>query len=437
MIGLTVQSGTMASITQARKALGNKVVLEANLMGYESKEDGQQSTVISKKNELTVRDASILTASDLIEAYDYVLYGFAGADITAISPDENTSSIGTVSTGGDQPEFRLVGNSALELMEDFSSNTKKLLQGRFFSKEEVEEGKAVVVIDQKLAELNNLSLGSLITVYIHKNNVPGALLTLEVIGIYEDNGQEAPYIGFSMFLRGNTLHMPYTTLQSTYARFSDYSNDYLSAAYYYLHDPLDYDKFVAEAKEMGIDFNILTLDMSDKSFTKITAPMNKLVKFTKTGVIATLVTGAFIMILLMTIIIRERKTEVGILRALGSSRATVAVQFIAESLLICAIALCLGLVCGHALSQKAADSLLSKEVAQAEANNTNSSIVSMDELFNPNTVTAVDYKINTSLSVRQVLQIFSAGMLLCLFGSLSSTYWIMKYEPMKMLINRT
>ena len=98
---------------------------------------------------------------------------------------------------------------------------------------------------------------------------------------------------------------------------------------------------------MGIDFNILTLDMSDKSFTKITAPMNKLVKFTKTGVIATLVTGAFIMILLMTIIIRERKTEVGILRALGSSRATVAVQFIAESLLICAIALCLGLVCGR------------------------------------------------------------------------------------------
>lgn len=49
MIGLTVQSGTMASITQARKALGNKVVLEASLMGYESKEDGQQSTVISKK----------------------------------------------------------------------------------------------------------------------------------------------------------------------------------------------------------------------------------------------------------------------------------------------------------------------------------------------------------------------------------------------------
>jgi hypothetical protein len=105
MIGLTVQSGTMASITQARKALGNKVVLEASLMGYESKEDGQQSTVISKKNELTVREASKLISSDLIEAYDYVLYGFAGADIKAVSPDENTSSIGTVSTGGDQPEI--------------------------------------------------------------------------------------------------------------------------------------------------------------------------------------------------------------------------------------------------------------------------------------------------------------------------------------------
>lgn len=130
MIGLTVQSGTMASITQARKALGNKVVLEASLMGYESKEDGQQSTVISKKNELTVREASKLISSDLIEAYDYVLYGFAGADIKAVSPDENTSSIGTVSTGGDQPEFRLVGNTDLELMEDFSSNTKKLVQGR-------------------------------------------------------------------------------------------------------------------------------------------------------------------------------------------------------------------------------------------------------------------------------------------------------------------
>lgn len=99
-------------------------------MGYESKEDGQQSTVISKKNELTVREASKLISSDLIEAYDYVLYGFAGADIKAVSPDENTSSIGTVSTGGDQPEFRLVGNTDLELMEDFSSNTKKLVQGR-------------------------------------------------------------------------------------------------------------------------------------------------------------------------------------------------------------------------------------------------------------------------------------------------------------------
>lgn len=438
MIGLTVQSGTQASIIQARKALGNKVVLEADMIGYESTEDGQQSTILSGQADLTESEAAKLTSSNLIEKFDYIIYGFANANINAVSPGEDVSSIGTVDTGNSlQPNFRLVGNINLELMEDFSGGIKKLTDGRLFTKEEVKSASPVVVIDEKLAKINNLSIGSSITVKLLKNQVESAPLTLEVIGIYEDKGEEAPYYGFSMLLRGNTLHMPYTTLQKMVAGFPGYPVDYLSSAYYYLHDPIDFDQFKAEAKVLDVDLSHLSLDMSDKSFTKISAPMSKLINFTKTGVVATLITGAFIMVLLMTIIIRERKTEVGILRSLGASQAAVALQFITEALLICAVALCLGLVSGNALSQKVADSLLAKELAQVQSEAEYNTIISIDEIFNPNNVETVNYRINTSLSITQIAQLFAAGMLLCLFGSLTSTYWIMKYEPMKMLINRT
>lgn len=437
LVGLTVQAGTKASISQARKAIGNKVILQPNQQGYQSSEGGTQSSVITNTGELTEDEANKLISSKLIENYDYIITAFADSEIDPVTAEPSAFTAGSVNTGNSlQMDFRLTGSSNLELMEDFKGGTKTLAEGRYFTADELKSVEPVVVISKTLAEKNHLEIGSKFNVNLVKSNQKGPTLNVEVIGIFEDTGKETAIGGFPMLLRGNTIHMPYTVLQDNLTKFTEYPKNYISSAYYFLNDPMELDLLKKEAESTGLNLSNFSLDMSDKSFTKITSPMNKLLIFTKTGVITALLAGAFIMILLMTIITRERKTEVGILRALGATRAAVALQFITESLMICAVALLIGIVSGHALSQSAANYLLEKEITQEEQSTANA-MVSIDDVLNPNSVETADFQIDTAIGFDQILKLFGAGLFICLCGSFTSIYWIMKYEPMKMLVNRT
>ena len=74
--------------------------------------------------------------------------------------------------------------------------------------------------------------------------------------------------------------------------------------------------------------------------------------------IGSLIAGAVIIFLSMLMIVRERRREIGVLKAIGSSNGKISLQFVIEALTLTTMAAVLGIVGGVVLSQPVLDRLV-------------------------------------------------------------------------------
>ena len=68
------------------------------------------------------------------------------------------------------------------------------------------------------------------------------------------------------------------------------------------------------------------------------------------SLIGSLVAGAVIILLTMVMIVRERRREIGVLKAIGASNGIIVSQFVVESLVLTLMSSVLGIILGLALS---------------------------------------------------------------------------------------
>jgi putative ABC transport system permease protein len=485
LVGLSIQSGTSASITEARKSLGNQVTLSTNFQGAMrrnfQRNQSSSSTAQPTFVNLTESVANKLLASKYVIDHDYIINGGASSDTLLPIEDTNSTDTGNSTTtnntsnnnnnnnnngnnnqGGfrqNMPQFQLYGDSNPSLQADFRSGAKKMVDGVFYTTKDDTAKANVAVVDKLLADQDKLKVGSTISLTMRGAT---SATTFKVIGIYQDSVQSDPTGPSSFNIRNNTIYVPFSTLQkvslaaakeaAASATTTDTGattqvarpSDYINSAEYFVDDPLDTTAFQAQAKSLGVDTTTnFSLSASDSAFNQMVGPMQKLADFAKIGVIAVLIAGAFIMILMMTIITRERKSEVGVLRALGGSRSSIAVQFAVEAILICFLALFAGGLVGTAASQSVADYMLNKEVQTQDSQQQNSQQRGMyfmgrggfDQLGN-SANTKVITTTKADVGANQLAELLLAGLFICLCGTVVSTYWIMKYEPMKILNSR-
>ena len=72
-----------------------------------------------------------------------------------------------------------------------------------------------------------------------------------------------------------------------------------------------------------------------------------------------LVAGSVIIFLSMLMIVRERRREIGVLKAIGSSNAKISWQFVSEALTLTGMAAVVGVIGGIILSNPVLDALVS------------------------------------------------------------------------------
>ncbi|MCG2620680.1 FtsX-like permease family protein [Arthrobacter sp. I2-34] len=90
-------------------------------------------------------------------------------------------------------------------------------------------------------------------------------------------------------------------------------------------------------------------------------------KISLTGFIVSLVTAGLIILLVMVMIVRERRHEIGVLKAIGAPNRTIGVQFVFESLVLVILAAVLGTGVAAAGSSGIAGALVSSGTASAAA----------------------------------------------------------------------
>jgi putative ABC transport system permease protein len=112
--------------------------------------------------------------------------------------------------------------------------------------------------------------------------------------------------------------------------------------------------------------------IDEEAYNRVIKPVEGMAKISLTFMIVVLILGGLILLLLASLAIRERKYEVGVLRAMGMKKHKVALGLICESLAITMVCLLIGLSIGTVVAQPVSDVLLQRQVENAESSNTSS-----------------------------------------------------------------
>lgn len=136
---------------------------------------------------------------------------------------------------------------------------------------------------------------------------------------------------------------------------------------YVLDNADDYETFAADVKAAGLDDTYTVQSADVEQYESSLVPLDNLAKFALTLLIVVLVVGAVVLIVLNLFNIRERKYEVGVLTAIGVKKVKVAAQFVIELLIVTMCGIALGVAGGAAASVPVSNQLLASQVSAQES----------------------------------------------------------------------
>ena len=328
------------------------------------------------------------------------------------------------------PTMSMIGVTDISTLIDFRTGSRQIIEGRMF---EV-AGEAVVSMD--FAELNGINIGDVIE-YRGMFPLPENI-EVTVTGIYFDS---TPAFAAEIF-----ENWPYMSrrneILTLFETFS--SHPYMPTRdpgmgihpSFFLRNPAYLSAFEEDVRRMGLpDYWLVMTD--EDSFNAIVRPVEGLRSISITFMVIVLVLGAVILILLSGMAIRERKYEIGVLRAMGMKKSQVAHGFLFEIIAITAICLTLGIGAGTVTAQPIANVLLEQQLEALESGSQDGLGQGFFDL-NARQVEEVEplSEISLRLGIDTLAQIAIIALFLAIVASVIGIANITKYEPIKILMER-
>jgi len=217
---------------------------------------------------------------------------------------------------------------------------------------------------------------------------------------------------------GGTDNQTSTVTLEDLQRFAD--SDYLSGAQiaaggelargnetvFYLHSPELLYAFEADMRSKGLPDDWVVF-RDEASYRRMIAPIESLQDVSLTFLLVVLLFGAATMVLLSVIAIRERKYEIGVLRAMGMKKSKVALCLWIETIVITIACFVFGIIVGTVLANPVSNALWTGEG-----------------------------QISIGLDGATALQILGVSLLLATIAGVVSVSRITKYEPITILMER-
>jgi putative ABC transport system permease protein len=202
----------------------------------------------------------------------------------------------------------------------------------------------VAVIGTALATKNSLSVGSTFKMYDQD---------ITVKGIY-DAGNSFANAG---------LVMPIKTVQTLSSQAGQVSSATVTV------DSLENTDAVTSSLTTLLGTAADVTNSTDTAETAV-APLESVKTISLYSLIGALGAGALIILLTMVMIVRERRREVGILKAIGAGTSSVMTQFVSEAVTLCLLAGIVGVVIGFASSAPVTKALVTNATASSTSSQT-------------------------------------------------------------------
>jgi putative ABC transport system permease protein len=321
--GIIIQNSVKTSKEYVRKELGAVVEMRGDYMkAMEDQLSGEDYTKMNLSASLAKEIAKDPLVKDLY--------------ITEMSNATNEELESAISMGGDgegnlvmaasasssspsSSSFLLLGSNT-DIGMDFANGTYELTEGRHRSSED--QGRDTLLVSQELASKNSLSVGDSIDL---TSSVDKQKYSFEIIGIYKGSPS---YLVDQMFASLDSVKKLAGTQDDS---------DAATSINFQLYDPMDIDNFIKQHKDqMPNDYIILYAN--DSEYKSLTRPLDLISTIISILLVVVFVAGVIIMLAIITIFVRDRKFEIGLLLSSGEGKLRILSQFVLEILLISVLA---------------------------------------------------------------------------------------------------
>ena len=484
-----------------RSALSDKQLSLTDYQKYANASSAVKSTYYMETTGLSATDdfqpvsdsTSSTNTSDSTSSNDMSSSNGSGESDTSDQSGEGRPNVGGMGGGKDfggasmvSGDFSLVGFSSDEAVSNTSNGSFTMVDGKVFGYDKSSDGDAI--ISKSLADFNALSVGD--TISVADPNDTDTTYQLTIVGIYKNSTDSTQQMGGPMASNASDpANAIYTSVSTLRSLGLDADADTDSAARlnytYVFSSKSDYEAFCEDAINAGLNDDYAVSSADVENYESSLVPLNNLSKFTLTLLIVVLAVGGVVLVVITLLNVRERKYEIGVLAAIGVNKAKVAAQFTLELLLVTTIGLALGACAGAVASVPVSNQLLASRIEQQQSQQTNqreqfgrdmqgsadgsgtgaqdsgnandssnsTDSQNSDSASNQNSAMpgkggngpegmmdrAVNYasSVNATVNLTVVGQLLLVGLGLTLIAALVAVVFVLRYEPLQILADRS
>ncbi len=372
LAAITIKTAVSAQMDYAKSTLGGTVGIQADMDAIresqksEIENGGDRKEMFGKMSRpaLDVNTANeIASYTEYVKDYSYEIS--ASANSNGLETVEEKGGRG--SSGGDMhgapssdesdedtldSDLTISGVNAYAYIDGVQSGNLELKDGSYFD----EDSSDSILISYELAELNELSVGDKITI---KNIYTEADIELTIIGIYDTSEFNAS---------SNTIYMN-TETAAKFLSEDDYNdgNYEVSNVKYYMITSENAEEFVEKIKTDFPDLaeNNLTIAVDTSEYDAMASSIESVGSFATTILIIVIVAAIVIITLIVTINVKDRRYEMGVLLSLGAKKTNIIAQIVTELLIVGTFGFILASISGTFLAKTIGNNIIESQIASS------------------------------------------------------------------------
>jgi len=256
----------------------------------------------------------------------------------------------------------------------FTSSAFNLKEGRHLQKGDSKK----ILIHEELAKKNGLSLHDKIRLDAGQSESgKGQTVEFEIVGIFSGKKQEK-FTGLSSDFSENQVFTDYESSQTLLGN---------SEPRFYVENPKEMDGLMKQVENLALENQGYQVEKENKAFEQIKDSVATFQTFLTIFLYGMLIAGAGALILVLSLWLRERVYEVGILLALGKRKSSIFLQFCLEVVLVSLGALLPSFIAGNAITSYLLQTVLasgdqaSLQDTLAKASSLSTSLLSFAESY--------------------------------------------------------
>lgn len=396
---LAVRDAAKGATADIQTAIGGKIILDIDMDGHmgagQKNEWGMAYTY--NGDQITKEIVDAIKNVDGVADYnaeEAAAYWGAGVNFKYLPAQINVS----YTPYGQCSSYTVTLSS--EKCKAFQSGKYKLVDGRHITPDD----RYACLISKELADYNKLSVGDKMNMYSLDSD---SIAEFEIIGIFDGTEGSTGTAYTVSDIPANLGYIDYGAWQDIFKEIDDV--DFFQNLTIFVEDPIRvqdvYDRISALPELKG---KTLKLTIDTDEYDLVSAPLESLEKLVNTTMVIFSAVSIVILTLLLTIWIRGRKREIGILLSIGKSKTNIILQIFTETFAVAFFSFAAAIPFGFSIAEKVGAFLVSR-------------------------VTTASANLNVRIDTAYLLPLYVTGFFLIAVAVFASSWTVVRSKPKDIL----